>query len=65
MAPRGLLCVLLVLFNEFSPCLIESVDPSVWNVKDNIKFGVAETNVEVRVLCWCVCLSCFVVQRPI
>lgn len=54
MAPRGLWCVLLVLFNEFSPCLADSADPSVWDTKDNVKFGVAEPNVEVCVLCWCV-----------
>jgi len=54
MAPRGLWCVLLALFNEFSPCLADSADPSVWDTKDNIKFGVAEPNVEVCVLCWCV-----------
>lgn len=52
--------MLLVLFNEFSPCLADSADPSVWDVKDNIKFGVAKSNVEVCVLCWSVCF-CFAV----
>lgn len=61
MALRRLWCVLLVLLNEFSPCLADSADPSVWDVKDDIKFGVAEPNVEVCVLCWCVCF-CFVVS---
>ena len=50
MALRRLWCVLLVLLNEFSPCLADRADPSVWDVKENIKFGVAEPNVEV-----CVC----------
>lgn len=57
MAQRRLLCVILVLLSEFSPCFADSADPSVWDVKDNIKFGVAEPNVEVRVLCWCVCFA--------
>lgn len=52
--------MLLVLFNEFSPCLADSADPSVWDVEDNIKFGVAKSNVEVCVLCWSVCF-CFAV----
>lgn len=52
--------MLLVLLNEFSPCLADSADPSVWDVKDNIKFGVAKSNVEVCVLCWSVCF-CFAV----
>ena len=55
MAIRRLWCVFLVLLNEFSPCLADSADPSAWDVKDNIKFGVAEPNVEVCVPCWRVC----------
>ena len=55
MALRRLWCVLVVLLNEFSPCLADSADPSLWDVNDNIKFGVAKSNVEVCVLCWCVC----------
>ena len=52
---RRLFCVLLILLNECPPCLADDADPSVWDVKDDIKFGVAEPNVEVRDLCWCVC----------
>lgn len=54
---RRLFCVLLVLLSECSPCFADEADPSVWNVKDDIKFGVAEPNVEVRDLCWCVCFA--------
>lgn len=54
---RRLCCVLLILLNECSPCFADDADPSVWDVKDHIKFGVAEPNVEVRDLCWCVCFA--------
>lgn len=52
---RRLFYVLLILLNECSPCFADDADPSVWNVKDDIKFGVAEPNLEVRDLFWFVC----------
>ena len=54
---RRLFCVLLILLNECPPCFADDADPSVWDVKDDIKFGVAEPNLEVRHLCWCVCFA--------
>lgn len=41
------MCLIVVLFSEFSSCIADSADPSVWDVKDDTKFGVAEPNVEV------------------
>lgn len=48
MARRGSICLILVLFSEFSPYIADNADPIAWDVKDNTKFGVAEPNVEVR-----------------
>ena len=56
---RRLFCVLLILLNECPPCFADDADPSVWDVKDDIKFGVAEPNLEVRDLFWCVLFLLF------
>ena len=48
MARRRVICLFLVLFSEFSLCIADIADASVWDAKDNTKFGVAEPNVEVN-----------------
>lgn len=58
MVLRRLWCVLLVFLNEFFFCFVDSVDFFVWDVKDNIKFGVVKLNVEVCVVLECLFLFC-------
>ncbi|KAL9971354.1 hypothetical protein ACROYT_G023867 [Oculina patagonica] len=50
MAHGRVMCLIVLLFSEFSSCIADSADPSVWDVKDNTKFGVAEPNLEDSVL---------------
>ena len=40
----------LLLSSEFSQCSSDDQDSFIWNVKDNTKFGVAESNIEVNSL---------------
>ena len=57
------MCLIVVVFSELSPCIADSADPSVWDVKDNTQFGVAEPNLEVTAWCCVFQCVCFAFSR--
>ena len=49
MALGRLVLGLLLVLSEFPHCSADNEDSFSWDVKDNVKFGVAESTVEVSI----------------
>lgn len=49
MALGRLVLGLLLVLSEFPQCSADNEDSFSWDVKDNVKFGVAESTIEVSI----------------